>query len=273
MRTRLLSLGLACAALVAQRPYTPDLRRWHLEIRTPLGGWISEPNQEVLFKLVDPGDPDPPKDAPSVFDPYEEGSPDEEAQPEKSPEELKALRLKREAQEKANAWRKRKVLVWLNGQPMTWNVSVGTSTSMEVRSQNGENRIEFFEPDSGLREVRSWWVSSSKIRLRINPVRGEDEWWGGNLEVLEPGGDLVTAGRRSSSGGLLSYSGDYRNSNPPPGTYTLRWTSGWRGEAPHRIVVEAVLDDGTDQERRWRFEKVQLPGAGPVTLGTFDVEP
>ncbi|MBP1627585.1 MAG: hypothetical protein H6Q00_2060 [Holophagaceae bacterium] len=269
---RLLTVLLATASLgLAAQSYAPDLKRWRLEIKTPLGGWISEPNQEVAFKLVDPRDPNPPKDEAQTFNPYAEE--EVEDAPEKTPEELKAERLKREAEAKANAWRNRRVLVWVNGQATTWQVRVGETSRMELRSQNGENRVEFYEPDSGLREIRTWWVSSSRIRLRINPVRSSEEWWNGRLEVLEPGGDLVTAGRRSTSGGLLSYSGDYRHDSPPPGTYTLRWTSGWRGGDPQRIVVEAVLDDGTDQERRWRFEKLQLPGAGPVTLGTFDVEP
>jgi len=269
---RMLSALLALAGLgLAAQTYTPDLKQWRLEIKTPLGGWISEPNQEVTFKLVDPKDPNPPKDAPQAFNPFAEE--EDEPLPEKSLEQLKAERLKREAEVKANAWRSRKILVWCNGQPSTWDARVGESSRMEIRAQNGENRIEFFEPSSGLRETRTWWVSSSRVRLRINPVRSSEDWWNGRLEVLEPGGDLVTSGRRSSSGGLLSYSGDYRHDNPPPGTYTLRWTSGWRGGEPQRIVIEAVLDDGTDQERRWRFEKLQLPGAGPVTLGTFDVEP
>jgi len=268
---RLLTVVLVLAGLglgAATPAYTPDPKLWRLEIKTPLGGWISEPNQEVAFKLVDPKDPKPPKDEASSFDPYSE-----DAAEEKTAEELKAFRLQREAEAKANAWRNRKVLVWINGQPMTWNVRVGETSRVEVKSQNGENRIEFHEPDSGLREIRTWWVSSSRLRLRINPVRGSEEWWGGRLEVLEPGGDLVSPGRRSTSGGTLTYSGDYRHDNPPPGTYTLRWSSGWRGGDPQRIVVEAVLDEGTDQERRWRFEKLQLPGAGPVTLGAFDVEP
>jgi hypothetical protein len=39
------------------------------------------------------------------------------------------------------------------------------------------------------------------------------------------------------------------------------------------VRVEAVLDGGTDQERRWTFERLILPGAGGIVLGTFDVDP
>ena len=56
------------------------------------------------------------------------------------------------------------------------------------------------------------------------------------------------------------------------GAWNLRWSGGWRGSPPHAVVVEAVLDGGTDRERRWRFEQLVLPGAGTVTLGTLDVE-
>ena len=68
------------------------------------------------------------------------------------------------------------------------------------------------------------------------------------------------------------WSNEYLHPTPPPGTYTLRWTGGYRGGRPFRVVVEAVLDGGTDTERRWRFERLMLPGAGPATLGTVDVE-
>jgi hypothetical protein len=150
---------------------------------------------------------------------------------------------------------------------------VGSTAYYSLASQNGENRLEIWEPDSGKRLVRSWWTSASRTRLRINQVRSSDDEWGtGNLEILEPNGDLATHGRRTTSGGTLTWSNEYLHPTPAPGTYTLRWTGGYRGGKPFRVIVEGLLDGGTDTERRWRFERLLLPGAGPATLGTIDVE-
>ena len=93
-----------------------------------------------------------------------------------------------------------------------------------------------------------------------------------SLVLLEPGGELAVQGRRTAGGGLMDWDSGYTHASPQPGTYTLRWSGGWRGSPPHAVVVEAVLDGGTDRERRWRFEQLVLPGAGTVTLGTLDVE-
>jgi hypothetical protein len=144
---------------------------------------------------------------------------------------------------------------------------------MEITAQNGENRLEILEPDSGLKVVRSWWVSTARTRLRILAVQANGEYSSGSLQILEPDGAVAEGGRRTPSGGMLRWSGEYTHDTPPPGTYTLKWTGGWRGGKPSRIKVEAILDGGTDQERRWTWERLLLPGAGPVTFGTFDVEP
>ena len=163
--------------------------------------------------------------------------------------------------------------MWFNGATLTWSTRVGTTLSMQITAQNGENRLEILEPDSGLKVVRSWWVSTARTRLRVVSIQANDEYTGGSLQVQEPDGAVAEGGRRTASGGMLRWSGEYTHETPPPGTYTLKWTGGWRGAKPGRIRVEAMLDGGTDQERRWTWERLILPGAGPVILGTFDVEP
>jgi hypothetical protein len=272
---------LLCAVLVAKpapKPlppiYTPDVTKWTLEMTPDLGGWLTEGKQEIHFKLVDPKDPEPPKDDEVRFNDYgddQEG--DSVDLPEKSAEELHQERLRQEEETKRNAWRDRHLIVWFNGATTTLSVRVGYSTYHSVDSQNGENRLEILEPDSGQRIVRSWWASTARTRLLIHQVRSSEEEWGnGNLEVLEPNGDLASHGKRTTSGGTLDWSNEYQHATPPPGTYTLRWTGGYRGGKPFRAVVEVLLDGGTDTERRWRFERLMLPGAGPATLGTIDIE-
>ena len=250
--------------------YVPDPKQWRVELKPDLGGWQSETHPLIRIKVVDPNDPNPPSDDEErpVYDDYEG---EMEEAPEKSADQLRKDRLQREAEERRNAWRERKATVWFNGQAQPITLSVGRSYLVNLDAANGENRFEVFVPDAGKRVVRTWWVSSSRTRLRVSKVLSEEPY-SGNLEVLEPGGELATAGRRTPSGGMCTWSGEYTHSSPPPGTYTLRWTGGWRGAKPCRVTVEAVLDGGTDQERRWRFERVVLAGAGPVTLGTVDVE-
>jgi hypothetical protein len=258
--------------------YTPDLSQWRLEVTPDLGGWITEGKQELRIKLVDPHDPAPPKD--EVQSHYGEGGYEGEGEGDYNPEtenksaaELRAQRLAAEEQVRQNAWRDRQITVWCNGDTAVLSVRVGYTTTYTVDSQNGENRLEIWEKDSGKRVVRSWWASAFRTRLRVFQIRNpNDEWGGGNLEILEPNGDLASQGKRTTSGGTLSWSGTYLHPTPPMGTYTLRWTGGYRGGKPFKVVIEATLDSGTDQERRWHFERLILPGAGPVTLGTLDVE-
>jgi hypothetical protein len=254
--------------------YTPDLSNWKLEMTPELGGWVTEENQEIRLKIVDPKDPDPPKEDEVRFDDYgyEEGGDDAEAPP-KTAAELRQERLRDEEETKRTAWRDRRLIIWLNGATTPLFVRVGHTTSYSLTPQNGENRLEILEPDSGKRLVRTWWSFASKTRLQVFRVRAaDDEWGSGNLEILEPNGDLASRGHHTTSGGTLTWSDEYRHPSPPPGTYTIRWTGGYRGGKPFTVVIEAVLDGGTDTERRWRFERLMLPGAGPATLGTLDVE-
>ncbi|MBK8794272.1 MAG: hypothetical protein IPN59_14445 [Holophaga sp.] len=256
--------------------YVPDTTQWRLELTPDLGGWLSEGRQELRIKIVDPKDPEPPKDEVRSYGyegDYYEGEGDYEEAPAKSADQLKRERLEREDLERRNAWRQRRVLIWFNGVPSTQSAEVGHSSYFSAASQNGENRLEILEPDSGKRLVRSWWTFATRTRLQIFRVRASDDDWGsGNLEILEPNGDLALSGRRTASGGTMDWSSGYSHPTPPAGTFTLRWTGGYRGGKPFKVIIEAVLDGGTDQERHWRFERLMLPGAGPATLGTVDVE-
>jgi hypothetical protein len=250
--------------------YKPDLTQWRIDLTPELGGWMTEGNQEIHIKLVDPKDPDPPKEDELRFNDY--WNDEAEDTPEKTPEDLRQERLREEEEAKRVAWRDRHLVVWLNGSTTQLSVRVGYNTYYSVVSLNGENRLEILEPDSGKRIVRTWWASAERTKLMISQLRASDDDWSGNLEILEPNGDLAARGKRTTSGGTLTWSNEYTHPNPPQGTYTLRWTGGYRGGKPFRVVVEAILDAGTDTERRWRFEHLVLPGAGPVTLGTIDIE-
>ncbi len=269
-------LAMALQARPAPRPlppvYTPDLAAWRLELTPEIGGWVTTGRQAFRLKLVDPRDPAPPKDEEDGFEEAESGGEPEDA-PEPSAEELRQERLRSEEEARRNAWRERRLLVWYNGTTIALSVQVGHTLDYTLDSQSGENRLEILEPDSGQRVVRTWWSSAGRTRLMVSQVHTtEEDWNGGSLEVLEPGGELASRGKRTPSGGTLTWSNEYQHATPPLGTYTLRWTSGYRGGRPFRVVVEAVLDGGTDAERRWRFERLMLPGAGPATLGTIDIE-
>lgn len=258
--------------------YTPDPRLWRLDVQPDLGGWMNQATVELRLKVVDPKDPKPPVEA-QVRDPYADGEAWAEGQDQER--DWDAERQWNEEESRRTKWRQRKVQYWLNGTPGILEIQVGHTATFEISCQNGENRLEILQPDSGQRAVRTWWASSDRTRLRIQKLNtqrglwGDEEtfWGGGHLEILEPDGQLLSPGRKSKSGGSLTYDSEYSNPAPPAGAYTLRWTGTWQGEKPFRVLVEALLDGGTEQERRWRFEKLILPGAGPVTLGTLDVEP
>lgn len=278
------SLLVSIPFLAAQKPraakppvaaYAPDLKLWRLEVSPALGGWSGDRTVALKLKLVDPKDPNPPRDEPQprFFFEEDEGDFEPPAEDTRTADQLRQERLAREAEAARNAWRSRTLRVWFNGAAMRWQASVGTTLHMDLTAQNGENRLEIVEPDSGLKVVRTWWVSTTRTRLRVVSVQADDEYVGGSLQVQEPDGALADGGRRTPSGGTLRWSGEYTHDAPPPGTYTLKWTGGWRGGHPARLRVEAVLDGGTDQERRWTWERLILPGGGPVMLGTFDVEP
>ncbi|GLH66464.1 hypothetical protein [Geothrix edaphica] len=284
-RLLIFSLLLTATFLGAQKPraakpqpagaYVPDLKQWRLEVAPALGGWSGDRTVNLRIKLVDPRDPNPPKDQaqPRFFDDEEGGEDEPRTEDTRTAEQLRQERLAREAEAARNAWRSRSLQVWFNGATLRWQASVGTTLHTELTAQNGENRLEILEPDSGLKVVRSWWVSTARTRLRVVSVQVGEEYASGSLQVQEPDGALAQGGRRTPSGGMLRWSGEYTHETPPPGTYTLKWISGWRGGRPARVRLEALLDGGTDQERRWIWERLILPGAGPVTLGTFDVEP
>jgi hypothetical protein len=253
--------------------YQPDVSQWRIEVTPDLGGWITQGKQELRIKVVDPHDPAPPKDEVQSYSYGEDYEGEYEPESHKTADEMEQERLAAEEKTRQDAWRQRQLKLWCNGDTTVLSVRVGYTTTFYVDSQSGENRLEIWEKDSDKRVVRSWWASASRTRLRIARLRNEeDEWGGGSLEILEPNGDLASQGRRTNSGGTLSWSGEYLHPTPPMGTYTLRWTGGYRGGKPFTVVVEGTLDSGTDQERRWHFERLLLPGAGPVTLGTLDVE-
>jgi hypothetical protein len=265
------------AAPAAAPAYAPDPKLWRLEVEPGLGGWSSDRTVNLRIKLVDPRDPHPPKEE-AARRGYDDG--DEEdggegptGEDTRTAEQLRQARLEREAEAARDAWRQRTLKAWFNGTTLAWSVRVGRAFTTELAAQNGENRLEIFEPDSGLRVVRSWWVSTARTRLRVASIQADGEYTGGSLQVLEPDGAVAQGGRRTPSGGMMRWSGEYTHETPPPGTYTVKWTGGWRGGKPARVKVEALLDGGTDQERRWTWERLILPGAGPVVLGTFDVEP
>jgi hypothetical protein len=230
----------------------------------------------LQIKLSDPNDPNPPKEEARRWNEYAddyEGEDEPAGEDTRTAAQLRQARVAREAEAARQAWRQRTLKVWFNGEAMTWSIRVGYALRTQITAQNGENRLEILEPDSGLKVIRSWWVSATRTRLRVQSLQEAGEYVSGGLQVQEPDGSLTQGGRRTPSGGMLRWSGEYTHETPPPGTYTLKWTGGWRGGKPARICVEAVLDGGTDQERRWIWERLVLPGAGPVTLGTFDVEP
>ena len=270
-------LGAQAASRAVPVPpaaYVPDLKQWRLEVAPDLGGWSGDRTVNLRIKLVDPRDPQPPKDGPGpryAFDEEDEGGSD--APDTRTAAQLRQARLEREAEAARQAWRQRTLKAWFNGAALTWSARVGFTLQLDLTAQNGENRLEILEPDSGLRAVRSWWVSTARTRLRVLTLQANDSYVGGSLQVLEPDGAVADGGRRTPSGGMLRWSGEYTHDTPPPGTYTLKWTGGYRGGKPGHVKVEAVLDGGTDQERRWTWEQLILPGAGPVTFGTFDVEP
>lgn len=277
------ALTAALIAVAAAPPYVPDLTRWRLELRSAPGGWVTGLRQQVEFRLVDPDDPSPPPEPGAGPDPYSDAEAWRPA-PALTPAQERAERERREAEAKANAWRQRTVRVWLNGDPADAEyVSVNTTGTFWVESRNGENRLELLEPDSGARAGASWWASTTQDRLEVTPVQdGRWSWrhpWSlepasgrpnGDLQVLEPDGALANY-RTTPSGGRSSWSG-YVHPAPPPGAYTVRWVpSAWA--EPQVVTVEVVLDRGTDRERRWRFNRLILPGSPPATLGTFDVDP
>jgi hypothetical protein len=279
--------ALALTAPAPAGPYLPDLSRWRLELLEAPGGWVTETRQKVRYRLVDPGDPNPPAEPQARTDPYEDAETwrRPEPEPEPTPEQELAGRRQAEAEAKANAWRHRRVRVLLNGVLADWDyLDVNTTGTLWLESRNGENRLEVLEPDSGARAAASWWAAAGQDRLEITPERGNTWSWRhpwsldtgigvppGDLEVLEPDGSLARGAATTPSGGRSTWTG-YLHPAPAPGTYTVRWQAGTWGD-PAQLTVDVVLDRGTDRERHWRFTRLILPGSPPAILGTFDVDP
>ncbi len=267
---------VACAALAAAPPpYRPDPSAWRLEVAPGLGGWMDASVVTLRLKVVDPNDPEPPRegaaawdDAPDEDDPMDEGGAAETEVQRRARWEARERAW--EARRARNAWRDRTVILWFNGEERRRFIRVGYPLEERLTCLGGENRLEILEPASGQRLVRTWWAASGRARLVVQQAADGDSP-GGTLEVVEPGGALAASYRRTASGGMAEWN-RYTHPHPPAGTYTLRWTGVWRGGKPGLITVEAVLDAGTERERRWSFRKLLLPGAGPVVLGTVDVE-
>jgi hypothetical protein len=269
-----------------------------------LGGWDSEGPTELRLRVVDPSDPRPPRLSEEDYWDFWQRRQEEEGA-------AKALRVKaalmagafarsEALRTRPEAWfssrelaedvplaleltkfhaldqveqelkvcreaREIRLQVWFNGQRQDLDLDLNQRGTLYLRPQAGENRLEIHEPRSGLVEVRTWWFEGKSSRLSIQATDEGHAWSDPGLTVMEPGGKLNHAYSHFSS------------DHPKPGTYTLRWAQGlsrWdeHGDAPRKVRVEVLLDGGTDRERRWHFEGLVLPGAGPLILGSFDVE-
>ncbi|MDP2875771.1 MAG: hypothetical protein Q8O00_06265 [Holophaga sp.] len=180
---------------------------------------------------------------------------------------LKALAGARQQLADAEQSRKRTLQAWFNGEALTWNVEVNREQAFTVNSIQGENRLEILDSATGQTQVRTWWYGGRSPRLRVTAREQGVRWSSWDLEVMEPGGKLVSGVQ------------DFEKSHPASGTYSLRWNAGaasqwWSPEdaQPRLLRVDVMLDGGTDKERRWRFEVLILPGTGRVQIGSFDVE-
>ena len=196
-------------------PYVPDLSRWRLEILSGPGGWVTDPRQQVTFKLVDPGDPESAQGRAPVRDAYEDAEswrpPDAGAGEDPGAAEAGAPAGRGRAQGQRVAAPHRAGLVQRRGTAEP--VDVNTSRHPLPDSRNGENRLVLLEPDSGARAARSWWVTTATTRLAVTVARNfrwgawpwspgaRDSFPSGDLQVLEPDGTLAESGRTSPSGG------------------------------------------------------------------------
>lgn len=286
-----------------------DPRNGRVEFLTPLGGWNTAGPGEVSVKLVDPTDPRPPVDRSlDYWDRWEARRKDESAalrqrmiecfegppglekarceeiitwlrdrESEVAPVSaaelsfaarwLKAEGEARREAEAAASSHTRSIQAWCNGEALVWELELNREQHFSVNSIQGENRLEILDPATGERQVRTWWCGGRGPRLRVVPRELGVRWSSWNLEVLEPGGKLASGVQ------------NFEKTHPSSGTYTLRWNAGaasrwWSPEDanPRTVAVDVILDGGTDQERRWRFETLILPGTGSVLIGSFDVE-
>jgi hypothetical protein len=301
---RALGLGLLTAPLVAQgsptpsksEAYVPDPKQWKLYVKTPIGGWTTAKELTFEVKVADPKDPHPPEEIliplaennPYAYGDYEgEGGGDEmDAAPVRAESERSRSR-------QAEKWRHIQLQCWVNGVPSHRAYMVGHRIQFHMDVQDGENRIEIREPLSGQRAIRTFWGANSRDRLVIrlteddpSPSLYHGGWWWGGLQVVEPDSTESIGGEPTPSGGK-NRGKSYHHATPLAGTYTVRWFDtragvdgysyeeyGYASEEvrPRKVICEIVLDPGTDRERRWRFERLVMPGTPRVTLGSFDVE-
>jgi hypothetical protein len=275
--------------------YVPDPKQWQMYLLSPMGGWTTERHINVEFKIVDPHDPKPPKDVARkvVDEDMDSGESDEgpdyyEGLKRRENEEWSDFYARVNVERNKNVWRNRKVEIHFNGEKQVQDFQVGRKGSIYLDLQDGENRLELRQPDSGKYAVRTIWASNSRDRLVIRMTQeGENEqsWWWGGLQVVEPDSTESIAGEPTPSGGK-NKGNSYTHATPLPGTYTVRWfdtragVDGYEwGEgsndaqaAPKKVVIEILLDPNTDRERRWKFERLVMPGTKRVTMGSFDVE-
>jgi hypothetical protein len=164
----------------------------------------------------------------------------------------------------AEAARRHPVRLWFNGRIGKDDLEANRTWRPDLEGQAGENRLEVRDEATGQTLVRSWW-QEGRLGPRLQ-VRARGDWV--SLKVLEPGGKVEDTTR-------------YHRANPGPGTYTVSWGDyvathhAWWGEdgaAPREVVVDVLLDAGTDRERHLVFRRLCMPGEGEAVLGTFDVE-
>jgi hypothetical protein len=287
-------------AVKAAAGYQPDPKFWKLFVTGAFGGWTTSKEADLSFKVVDPRDPNPPKDAapaaPVDVDLMEGEEDDTNAYyegVERKPGESWGDYMKRvEVERKKNNWRIRNLDVWFNGVKEVHEMKVGHPLRLHFQLQDGENRIEVRQQDSGRYAVRSVFAMNSRDRLIVRlsspdakPTGYYWGWWSGGLQVVEPDNTESIGGEPTPSGGK-NQGGSYTHPAPLLGTYTVRWfdprsgVDGYSYDAwyendeikPQRVVAEVILDPGTDREKRWRFERLVVPGTKRITLGSFDVE-
>lgn len=303
----LLSIGLQAQEATPEF-WIPDPARWQLELSSELGGWWNGSPESLSLVLRDPGDPRPKREpgqdywdfwqlersrratalrslAESLLRQDPEATPEAASllaqswDPERQVQvgnaygawacALRARRMAEAELERIRQGRRTPLLIWLNGRKFELTVEPNQPHHLDPFTLKGENRLEVLEPRSGQHLVRTWWQAAGAPRLQVH-LEGEGlhEYELGDLRILLPSGKLSRAESR------------HQLSNPAPGTYSLQWSrrhySGWwvdaNANAPIRIRACVTLDAGTYQERRWTFEALGLPGAPPLTLGSFDVE-
>lgn len=267
--------GTDKSAAVKPKAYVTQPSQWRLEVSGVHGGWTTDSNVNLSYRVVDPQDPDPPKDDDNW----------NYVDPDLIPDE--STMVTRPHQDRP--WRHRRLIYWWNGEKHIQGIEVGRKYNLDLTLIQGENRLELWQPDSNRRVVRTLWGSNTRNRLLIRLVKqtgqSDEGWWGEGLQVVEPDHTESIGWEPTPSGGK-NRGDSYVHPTPIPGTYTVRWFDGQSGvdgyeydagysygdKRPRKVVVEVTLDAGTENERRWRFERLVMPGTKRVTLGSFDVE-